>query len=157
MPMQPSPIADTSNRCSERALLHGSSLRAGRCQVVREVGQHLAAVLGHDDQVFEDQWAVFPVRDTGLERNDVADDEGLTAGKAQGRRLVHFEPDAVAERPLESFVLVRLRGALSRIAGRLVQLAGRVEQLATEDAWTDGFLGFRESSTREALHLGEAL
>src|SRR6202042_178004 len=78
---------ETGCRCS------GTSGR----QVVREVGQILGAVLGHEHEILEpDATVALPV-EPRLDRDDVAHLQFVLRGEAQTGLLVYLEPDAVTE------------------------------------------------------------
>src|SRR5688500_18187312 len=70
-------------------------------ELVREVGQHLGAVVGDEDEALEPDAAVALPVEAGLDREHVARHERL-AVPADVRFLVHLEADAVAGRVVEA-------------------------------------------------------
>ena len=108
-------------------------------EVVREPGQHLAAVLGHEHEVLEPDAADRRVVAARLDRDDVAGDERAAGQQPHVRAFVHLEADAVpeaVEEPAVEHLAGRLR-ALGRIPGGLVHLAGSVEDRPAVDARAD--------------------
>src|SRR4051794_15352098 len=87
------------------------------CEVVREVGQQLAAVVRHEHEILEPAAAPAGAVEARLDRDDVARDQ-LARRTAEPRLLVHLEPDAVAERVEEAVLedFPRLLRELRRIA-----------------------------------------
>src|SRR4051794_10144983 len=127
-----------------------------RRQLVREVRQRLAAVLGDEHQVLQPHTAVALAVGARLERDDVAHDQLVTRA-AEPRLLVHVEADAVAqtvEEPIAEDLPVRLR-PLCRNAGLLVDLARDVVDLATMRARTDGCARRLERLLCQPVPLGE--
>src|SRR4051794_3942912 len=67
-----------------------------RRQLVRKVRERLAAVFGHEHEVFEAHASVALAIAAGLQRDHVAHHQ-LVPRAAEPRLLVHVEADAVAE------------------------------------------------------------
>src|SRR3954468_18002693 len=99
------------------ALSRRGASRGEPLEVVRVVGQRLAAVLRDQEEVLEaDAADALDALDPRLDRDDVSGHELLVAGGAEARRLVDLQADAVAEAEVEA-VVERLAG-LARALGR---------------------------------------
>ena len=90
----PSPTGRTRRRSA--AARRAPSAVDGH-ELLREPGQHLAAAVGHDDQVLDADAELARQVDPGLDRHRVAGLQRALRGLRQPRRLVHLQPDPVAE------------------------------------------------------------
>src|SRR5215211_7681287 len=109
----------------------GVALKRLRLQVVREVREVLGAVLGDEHEVLEPAAAEALAVEAGLERHHVTGHELRDAAASEVRRLVHLEPDTVAE-TVEEAVLEHLARRLRehrRLAVLLEQLADEPKDL----------------------------
>src|SRR5829696_1297098 len=126
-------------------------------EVVREVGQHLGAVLGDEDEVLEARAAEAVAVEARLDRDHVAGDEAVMSQPADVRLLVDLEPDAVAgsvEEAVEEHLtlgLVQLR----RVAVLVEEVADEAMDLETRDAGPDRAEREVERLPRERVELLE--
>src|SRR6188472_1816963 len=129
----------------------GRSRGTSWLEVVRELGQHLAAVSGHEHDVLQPDAADRGVVTARFDRDDVTGNEGTAGKQPHVGALVHLEADAVTEPVEEATVehLARRLRALGRITGCLVDLAGRIEDRPAVHAGPD------ESRGRVERGLGE--
>src|ERR671918_2211505 len=97
----------------------GANGRLGR-QVVRVVGEELAAVLGDEDEVLQAAAAEAFAVEARFDGEHVAGHD-LVAVPAQAGQLVHLEADAVAE-AVEEALLEHLPWGLRELGGIAVPL-----------------------------------
>src|SRR5262245_2455167 len=110
-----------------------------RRELVRELRQRLAAVVGDEHEVLQPAAAEAGAVEPRLDREHVTGDELVVAGHAEHRLLVHLEADAVAER-VEEAAVERLALGLrpqGRIARALEDVADAVEHRLAGHARAD--------------------
>src|SRR5438552_8710570 len=156
---EPGRPADAVGR---RAIPLGSSTRSRRKQtkpaalrleIVRILRQVLGAVLRHEHEVFEPHAAEALAVAARLDGDDVARAQRLLGSEAHPRRLVHLEPDPMAEAVEEALVerlSLHLR-PLRLLARRLEDLARAVEDGPAVGSIPDLGKGAVESLLAESM------
>src|SRR4029077_9297768 len=100
--------------------------RSGR-ERIGVAGECLAAVPGHQEQVFEPHFADLGYPQAGLDGDHVAGDQDVIAHQPQRGSLVDGQANAVAEAELESLAgVLAWAGPLSAVPRGLENLAGHL-------------------------------